>query len=74
MARLKGVFIEKKKVLPSTIHPLLEALIVYWGCVLDIVQRQEHGATKEGEDLVWEDARRAVFNTLTVMFEIDNAI
>jgi len=74
VARLKGVFIEKKKVLPSTIHPLLEALIVYWGCVIDIVQRQEHGATKEGEDLVWEDARRAVFNTLTVMFEIGNAI
>jgi hypothetical protein len=74
VARLKGVFSEKKKVLPSTIHPLLEALIFYWGCVSDIVQRQEHGASKEGEGLVWEDARRVVFNTLTVMYEIDNAI
>jgi hypothetical protein len=74
IARLKGVFNLKKVVLPSTVHPLLESLIVYWGSVSDIVQRQEHGATKEGEDLLWEDARRVVFNTLIVMFEIDNAI
>jgi hypothetical protein len=74
VARLNGIIAEKKKVLPSTLKPLLKSLIEYWGCVSDIVQRQEHGATKEGEDLVWEDARRVVFNTLTVMFEIDNAI
>ncbi len=74
VARLKGVLTKKKKVLPSTLKPLLDSLIDYWGCVSDIVQRQEHGATKEGEELIWEDARRVVFNTFIVMFEIDNAI
>jgi hypothetical protein len=40
---------------------LLDALIVYWGEVLDLIERQEHGGQKEGEPLTWEDGRRAVF-------------
>jgi hypothetical protein len=74
VARLKIVITEKKKALPKTIFPLLEALISYWGCVVDIVQRQEHGGNKEGKELVWEDARRVVFSTMVVMHEIDNAL
>ncbi len=49
----------------------LDALLVYWGTVGDLGQRQEHGALKEGEPLDWEDARRLVFQTAVVMFEID---
>lgn len=46
----------------------------YWGAVADLTQRQEHGVQKEGEQLVWEDARRVVFQTLLVMFEVDKAL
>jgi hypothetical protein len=51
-----------------------DALLGLWGAVNDLVQRQEHGATKEGDVLVWEDARRVVFQTLLVMYEIDRAL
>lgn len=51
----------------------LEALLGYWGTVSDLAQRQEHGAGKEGEELVWEDARRLVFHTALVMFELIRA-
>lgn len=49
----------------------LDALLAYWGTVLDLVQRQEHGSQKENESLLWVDARRIVFQTAIVMFEID---
>ncbi len=48
----------------------LKALLQYWGTVSDLVQRQEHGALKEGDELKWEDARRAVFQTALVMYEV----
>ena len=51
----------------------LDALLAYWGTVSDLVQRQEHGAKKEGEPLTWEDARRVVFQTAIVMFEVARA-
>jgi hypothetical protein len=37
-------------------------------------KRQEHGGQKEGRPLTWEDARRVVFQTLIVMYEIDRAL
>jgi len=46
----------------------------YWRKVNDLVQRQEHGAQKEGERLVWDDARRVVRQTVVVMFEIDASL
>lgn len=48
----------------------LDALLDYWGTVSDLVQRQEHGALKEGEVLVCDDGRRVVFQTMNVMYEI----
>ena len=52
----------------------LESLVNYWGATADLAQRQEHGAQKEGEPLVWEDARRLVFHTTFVMVEIDRVL
>jgi len=52
----------------------LDALVHYWGTVSDLIQRQEHGSQAAGRPLVWEDARRVVFQTAIVMFEIDNAV
>ena len=56
------------------VRPALDALLAFWGTVSDLVQRQEHGALREGEQLVWHDGRRVVFLTMTVMHEIDSAL
>ena len=53
---------------------VLSALIDYWYSVSDLVQRQEHGAQREGEILVWEDARCVVFQTCVLMFEATRVI
>ncbi len=58
----------------KSVEKFLYALIAYWGALSDLVQRQEHGANKEGEQLVWEDARRVVFHTCVVMFELGRSI
>lgn len=58
----------------QTSRAFLEALLAYWGCVSDLVQRQEHAAEREGGGLVWEDARRVVFQTLIVMFELSRSV
>lgn len=54
----------------KTNSAFLEALLAYWGTVSDLAQRQEHGEAKKGDDLVWEDARRIVFQSFLVMYEI----
>ena len=50
---------------------LASALLQYWGAVVDLAQRQEHGANREGETLTWEDSRRLVFATLFALTEMD---
>lgn len=60
--------------LGSTERPFLDALLAYWGTVNDLVQRQEHGAQKDGVALQLRDARRVVLQTAIVMFEIDEAV
>lgn len=65
---------DKEPAMSDTVRAFLDSLLVQWGCVSDLVQRQEHGALREGGDLVWEDARRVVFQTLIVMYEIDRAV
>lgn len=52
----------------------VEALLNYWGTTSDLVQRQEHGALKESEELQWKDARRVVFGVLYVMYEVVEAV
>jgi hypothetical protein len=74
VARLRAVLALLAPQLGTTEAPFLDALLAYWGTVSDLVQRQEHGAQKEGHPLVWEDGRRVVFQTALVMFEIDSTI
>jgi hypothetical protein len=69
VARLRSVIASASETSPK-VEALADALIVYWGTVSDLAQRQEHGALKEGAELDWEDARRVVFHTGIVMFEI----
>jgi hypothetical protein len=47
-----------------------DALVRYWGSVSDVAQRQVHGAKRERESLTADDARRLVFHTMIVMFEV----
>jgi hypothetical protein len=72
VARLRAVIAKAAPKLGETERPMLDALVVYWGTVHDLAARQEHGATK-AEPLVAEDARRVVFQTAVVMFELDRA-
>jgi len=74
ISRIKSVIGAKGSRLSSTTIPFLEALINYWGTLSDLVQRQEHGSQREGKPLVWEDARRIVFQTISVFVEIDRAL
>lgn len=74
VARLRTVLVSKISGLGSDEKAFLEALIAYWGTVSDLIQRQEHGALKEGDQLIWEDARRVIFQTAILMFEIDSAL
>ena len=72
--RLKSVLDLKSEELGSTEEPFLEALLKYWESINNLIQRQVHGAQKEGHELIWEDARRVVFQTMVVMFEIEMAL
>jgi len=74
VARLKAVFESRANQMGQTERDFLSALVVYWGTVSDLIQRQEHGAHKEGESLGWQEARRVVFHVAFVMYEIDRAI
>jgi hypothetical protein len=72
VARLKAAI--KARLTSESVREFAEALLTYWGVVTDLVQRQEHRASNEGEELSWEDARRVVFHTLVVMHEIDRSL
>lgn len=74
VARIGAVLELRGEQLGETEKPFLHAILAYWGTVSDLVQRQEHGAQREREPLVWEDGRRVVFQTAVVMFEIDSAL
>ena len=72
--RIRAVLDHQKSLLGKTEEPFLNALLNYWGTISDLIQRQEHGSQKEKAILIWEDSRRAIFQTLIVMYEIDRAL
>jgi hypothetical protein len=74
VARLRSVVAAARTTMPTGVACLLDALVDYWGAVSDLAQRQEHGAAKEGEQLVWEDARRLVFQTANLLFEFHSVL
>lgn len=71
--RIQAVVDQRRSQLGTT-AALLDALVPYWRAVSGLVQRQEHGAQKEGRPLVWEDGRRVVFQTAIIMFEVDRML
>lgn len=74
ISRLRAVIGSCRERLGKAKTAHLDALLVYWGTVSDLVQRQEHGDQKEGESLVWDDGSRVVFQTAMVMYEIDRTL
>lgn len=74
VARVKAVLDKVSGELGDTEREFLEALLSYWRRLSELVARQEHDLQKEGGTLLWEDARRVVFQTAVVMFEIDRSL
>lgn len=74
IARVEAVLEASRQKLGERRRAFLDALLVYWGTVSDLVQRQEHGAQKEGEPLLFADAVRVVLQTMVVMYEVDSSI
>ena len=74
VARIRAVLDLRRDQLGSTESQFLKALLGYWKEVNSLIQRQEHGGQKEGEQLVWEDGRRVVFQTAILIMEIDSTL
>lgn len=55
--------------LPESKRLTLEALGNLWEAANKLVQRQVHGAQKEGESVSWDDARRIVYLAMFLMIE-----
>jgi integrase len=74
VARLRAVTAVTAAHLGETATSFLDALVVYWGTISDLANRQVHSTERQGEDLTPEDARRLVFHTMLVMYEVDRAV
>jgi len=72
--RMRSVLAARTSDQGDTTQAFLDALLVFWGTVHDMVQKQEHGAMSEGTTISWEDTRRVVFQTAIVMYEIDRSL
>jgi len=68
--RLGAIIAMMRPQLGERRRTFLERLGNYEEALLDLIQRQEHGAQKDGEALTWSDARRVVFHTMSVMVEL----
>lgn len=67
--RLGAVIAMHMEKLPNSHRLILEGLGNLWESANDLIQRQEHGAQKEGEEVTWDDARRTVFLSMFLMIE-----
>lgn len=81
IARIKEVLEQQKARLGKRDQQLLaasatylESLLEYWRAVSGLIQRQEHGKASEDGALMWRDARRVVFQTALVMYEVEASL
>jgi len=72
--RFYGIINYNRNLLGKTLQNFLEAILDYWNNLIDIIQRQEHSGLKDGEKLGFEDARRVVFHTAILLFEVSRTI
>jgi hypothetical protein len=71
ITRLSEALTARRALLGETTIDALRQLIDWWKPVSRLVQKVEHA--NQQPDVNWEDARRATFLTLTVMYELSNA-
>lgn len=67
--RLGAVIAMYRPLLGEARRLALEALGNLWEANNKLIQRQEHGASKAGDRVSWDDARRIVFLTMFLMVE-----
>ena len=72
--RLEKIIEARTKQVGESERKFLNLLINLWEVVNVLVQKQEHGAQKEKVQLVWKDARRVVFQTMMMMFEVSQSL
>lgn len=72
--RLEKIIEARTKQLGKTERKFLNVLYNFWDVVNDLVQRQVHEAQREKVQLVWKDARRVVFQTMMLMFEVNQSL
>lgn len=73
--RLSEIVALKKESESKTLMRFLDSLIVFWGELNDLIQKQEHGAENELTAPVgWEDSRRVLFQTLNLVYELDRSL
>lgn len=66
--RIEKIISEKCE--SKKVRKFLRTLFDYWKAVGGLIQKQEHRGQKENEQLTAEDARRVVFQTANVMYEL----
>jgi hypothetical protein len=71
VSRIRQFLASRERQMGDGVSAFFDALLVLWGTVSDLAQRQEHGAQKEGTPLGWDDGRLLVFHVMLVMYEID---
>jgi hypothetical protein len=72
-AAIKAVIDQRRDELGERTHVLLDALFALWKAASGVAQRQEHGSQRE-DALDADDARRCVFYTGLVMYELDRTL
>jgi len=72
--RVQAVLDQHAEKVGTSVRPFIDAMMAYWRATSGLAQRQEHGAQKANEPLAGEDARRVVFHTAIVMFEVARVV
>jgi hypothetical protein len=72
--RVRAALAAHKADLSDARAAVLDALLAYWGTVVDLSQRLEHGAQKEGDVVTAEDGRQLVYLTGQVMYELSRTL
>ncbi|MCK4786284.1 MAG: hypothetical protein KAV87_21180 [Desulfobacteraceae bacterium] len=73
-ARLEKIIEARTKQLGKTERKFLNLLYNFWNVVNDLVQKQVHEGQREKVQLIWKDARRVVFQTMMLMFEVSQSL
>jgi hypothetical protein len=72
--RLEGILQKNRDQLGKTLPGFYTSLLSYWNALVDLIQRQEHSGLNEGEEISFNDAKRIVFQTAVLFYDISKRI